>query len=133
MAKQKQRGVENDSIKSNIKARQIFEALMKRIDAETSKEGVNLSRFWGMMAEKVTDMTGQTFTKEPDAIAVDPMTDTEARKFEGERIPAGCGKHGGEVVGDVPTLYWISINDSEFSKKVRRYVMSPWFQGQLDD
>lgn len=54
------------------------------------------------------------------------MTMAEAQVFELETIP--YGKYAGMQVQEVPTRYWVSLTESEFGERVKRYVKSERFQ-----
>ena len=121
----KTQGRENSDLLPNIEARRAFERVLIDVEKRLKPE-INLIRFWELMAEHTAKQTGGSFLP----AAAEPVA---ARRFEKTRIPPGCGKYGGEIVSSVPLHYWININDGEFSRAARRYVLSMWFQNQLDD
>lgn len=113
-------------IRASIRAREAAEELLTLVP-DVLQNGACELRFWEVLSSMAAARAGRVLIMDgPNpSMPFPPMGDDEARDFEGETIP--YGKHAGAEVGDVHPEYWIKVTESEFNKKLIRYMRSVRF------
>ncbi len=100
-----------------------FEVLSFAPDMLKSFPKASIERFWEVLAAEAAGHIGKAIVE--DGPQARTMTDDEAVAFEKELIP--YGKYAGHSVGSVESRYWLAITETDFTKKLTRYLRSPYF------
>jgi len=95
---------------------------------------VGQAAFWEHVAELASKSIAALHPAEGleiDGDTEQPMNDSQARKFG--RNALRYGPHENRRIDEVPLSYLVSIvDDSEFKKKLRRYLASPRIEAELE-
>jgi len=116
---------ETESLKMNIRARKSVEELFEFVPDIIKFNKVNEEVFWSRLAEQAAAKVGMVLTADNPTMA---MSEKDACNFEKEQVP--YGKHVGKKVGAVPPTYWVAFTESEFAKRLARYLRSPRFRNR---
>lgn len=108
----------------NIAARKLAEELLSLVPALLADNDEHAQRFWELIAKHAA---AQLPKKPPGPNAL--MNHEEAMTFADEVVPFRSGQYVGFKVRDVPAGYWIATTQSEFNRRLVRYLKSEYFKG----
>lgn len=118
-------------IRANVLAERNAKDSIALLQNDVVDDIMTRSRFWKIVAEEAAEKAGlEVVDPLEKKDGPQPMDENEAKKFEQKQIP--FGRWEGSFVYEVDPEYWCNVLDNQFSRDMRRYVMSSRFQRILD-
>jgi hypothetical protein len=111
----------------NVAAARMAEGWLAQLGDEVAEAGKRIDRehFYLSLATLAAAEVGKIVVE--DGPSAYPMSDTEAAKFDNERVPQRF-KYGGSPVVEVPPDYWVALTEDAWWKRLLRYLRSPYYR-----